>query len=80
MDGMYKYIRVALVTMAYSNLCMVYSLCNTYNYKRKENGEVFIHSFSFIIRYPEWESYKQRTNTIIPIKFFLHFFSKEKSE
>lgn len=31
-------------------------------------------------RYPEWKQYKERTNCILPIKFFLHFFRKEKAE
>mgnify|MGYP000788752355 FL=1 len=31
-------------------------------------------------RYPEWKSYKARTNCIVPIKFFMHFFQKAKDE
>lgn len=30
--------------------------------------------------HPEWEEYKKRTNTILPIRFFLHFFEKSKSD
>lgn len=32
------------------------------------------------IRYPEWKEYKKRTNCIVPLKFFYHFFEKKKSE
>ncbi|OAO13794.1 DUF1295 domain containing protein [Blastocystis sp. ATCC 50177/Nand II] len=31
-------------------------------------------------RYPEWKSYKARTNCIVPIKFFMHFFQKAKDD
>ena len=32
------------------------------------------------IRYPEWKEYQKRTNCIVPLKFFYHFFERKKSE
>ncbi|CBK22477.2 uncharacterized protein [Blastocystis hominis] len=87
MDGMYKYIR----SPNYLGEVLIYS-----SYALLSNhwlpwiilfyvwGTVFatriITKEKRMERHPEWEEYKKRTNTILPIRFFMHFFEKSKSD
>ena len=65
--------------MGNSVLCMGNGVCHSHHNQRKANGAVEdVESIEY--SHPEWEEYKKRTNTILPIRFFMHFFEKSKSD
>ena len=65
--------------MGNSVLCVGNGVCHPHHNQRKANGAVEdVESIEY--SHPEWEEYKKRTNTILPIRFFMHFFEKSKSD